>query len=145
MAMYQSQHMRNMTFTWLSVEITTLIFSRKHYSNCEKVFLYWRWNWYDCEILRRIKLFYDTHEDFEFLNDQFILRGTEPNSRRYSAKTTMVTTLNLARGHHNAQGQSHLWIAGHGQLFRLISRLISMSRLLTDVADLAGYDDLLRH
>ena len=33
-------------------------------------------------------------------------------------------------------------IAGHGQLFRLISRLISMSRLLTDVADLAGYAEV---
>ena len=30
-------------------------------------------------------------------------------------------------------------IAGHGQLLRLISRLISMSRLITDVADLTGY------
>ena len=30
-------------------------------------------------------------------------------------------------------------IAGHGQLFRLFPRLISMSRLVTDVADLADY------
>ena len=47
--------------------------------------------------------------------------------------------MNVARGQHNARGQSHLYMAGHGQLFRLISRLISMSRLLTDVVNLAGY------
>ena len=45
------------------------------------------------------------------------------------------------RDRYNTRGQSHLRIAGHGELFRLISRLISMSRLLTDVADLAGYDE----
>ena len=53
--------------------------------------------------------------------------------------TKLWTNGVVTRGQHNTRVQRHLRIAGRGQLFRLISSLISMSMLLTDVADLAGY------
>ena len=45
--------------------------------------------------------------------------------------------------HHIARGQSHLRIAGDGQLFRLTSRLINMFlRLMTDTTNLTFHAEL---
>ena len=47
----------------------------------------------------------------------------------------------IASGQHNARSQSHLRIAvaKHEQLFRLILKLIGMSRFLTHVTARTGY------